>query len=199
MEWLKKLIEKHTTDGTLNQEELIKEVNKEFPKHAVPKDTYNALSDNKKQLEKDISDRDKQLEELKKVDAEGLKEQIEKLQEENKTAKEKYESEMKDLNLTNAIKLKIAGKVHDEDLVAGLFDKEKLILQDDGSITGLDDQYKNISENKPFLLKETEPIGTGGSTGNGEKKKVPIDKTNYGSTLGKSVEKTNLDTSSYEI
>ncbi|MBS4536815.1 phage scaffolding protein [Clostridium sp. D2Q-14] len=169
MDWILKLIEKHTKDGVLDQESLTKAINKEFPKHAVPKDTYNALSETKKKLEKDISDRDEQLEGLKKVDAEGLKEQIEKLQEENKTAKEKHESEMKDLNLTNAIKLKISGKVHDEDLVAGLFDKEKLILNDDGSITGLDDQYKNISENKPFLLKEIEPAGTGGSLGGGPK------------------------------
>lgn len=169
MEWLKKLIEKHTKDGVLNSEELMKEVNTEFPKNAVPKETYNALAEAKKALEKDITDRDKQLEELKKIDAEGLKAEIEKLQSENKAAKEKYEADMKDMALTNAIKLAIAGKVHDEDLVAGLFDKSKLILGDDGKITGLDEQLAAISESKKFLFKEEEPAGTGGSVGGGPK------------------------------
>lgn len=169
MEWLKKLIEKHTKDGVLNSEELMKEVNTEFPKNAVPKETYNALAETKKALDKDIADRDKQLEDLKKIDAEGLKAEIEKLQGENKAAKEKYEADMKDMALTNAIKLAIAGKVHDEDLVAGLFDKSKLILGDDGKITGLDEQLAAISESKKFLFKEEEPAGTGGSVGGGPK------------------------------
>ena len=169
MEWILKLIEKHTKDGVLNQEALMKDINKEFPKNAVPKETYNTLSETKKKLEKDIADRDEQLEDLKKVDAEGLKAKIETLQSENKTSKEKYEKELKDLQLTNAIKLSIAGKVHDEELVAGLFDKEKLILQDDGTVTGLDDQLKNIQENKAFLFKEEGPEGTGGSKGGGPK------------------------------
>lgn len=178
MEWLRKLIEKHTKDGKVDTEELMKEVNTEFPKNAVPKETYNTLAETKKKLEKDLEDRDKQLEDLKKIDAEGLQAEIEKLQIENKTSKEKYEKELKDLQLTNAIKLSIAGKVHDEDLVAGLFDKEKLILQDDGTVTGLDDQLKNIQENKAFLFKEEDPEGTGGSLGGGEKPKPSPNNSN---------------------
>ncbi|WP_352420738.1 phage scaffolding protein [Proteiniborus sp.] len=154
MEWLKKLIEKHTKDGVLNQEELIKEVNTEFPKHAVPKETYNALAETKTKLEKDISDRDIQLEDLKKVDAAGLQAEITRLQGENKTAKETYEKELKDLTLTNAIKLAIAGKVHDESIVSGLIDKTKLIIGDDGKIVGLDDQIASLKESKAFLFKE---------------------------------------------
>lgn len=170
MEWLRKLIEKHTKDGNLDTEALMKEVNAEFPKNAVPKEQYNTLAETKKQLEKDIADRDKQLEDLKKIDAEGLKTEIEKLQGENKAAKEKYEADMKELTLTNAIKLAVAGKVHDEELVAGLFDKSKLILGDDGKITGLDEQLKDMQENKAFLFKEETPGGTGGSIGGGPKK-----------------------------
>lgn len=169
MDWILKLIEKHTKDGVVDHEALNKDINKEFPKHAVPKETYNTLADTKKKLEKDLEDRDKQLEDLKEIDAEGLKTKIETLQNENKTAKETYEKELKDLQLTNAIKLSIAGKVHDEGLVAGLFDREKLILQDDGVITGLEDQLKNIQENKAFLFKEEGPTGTGGSLGGGPK------------------------------
>ena len=153
MEWIKALIEKHTKDGQLDQEELIKDINKEFPKYAVPKDQYNAVAEAKKKLEKDIAERDNQLEELKKIDAEGLKAEIERLQEENKAATEKYEAELKDIQLANAIKLAVAGKVHDEDLVSGLVDKTKLIIGDDGKIVGLDEQIASLKESKAFLFK----------------------------------------------
>lgn len=157
MEWLKRLIEKHIKDGVLNSEELIKEVNTEFPKHAVPKETYNTLADTKTKLENDIKDRDKQLEDLKKVDAQGLQAEIERLQGENQAAKEKYESDMKELTFTNAIKLAIAGKVHDEELVSELVDKTKLIIGDDGKIVGLDEQITSLKEGKAFLFKEDDP------------------------------------------
>lgn len=153
MDWILKLIEKHTKDGVLDQEALMKDINKEFPNHAVPKEQYNTLAETKKKLEGDIATRDKQLEDLKKIDAEGLQKQIETLQEENKTAKETYEKELKGLQLSNAIKLAIAGKVHDEDIVSQLIDKEKVIISDDGKIVGLDEQIKSLKESKTFLFK----------------------------------------------
>ena len=153
MEWIKVLIEKHTKDGQLDQEKLIKDINTEFPKYAVPKEQYNTLAETKKKLDEGIAERDKQLEELKKIDAEGLKAEIERLQEENKAATEKYEAELKDVQLANAIKLAVAGKVHDEDLVSGLVDKAKLIIGDDGKIVGLDEQIASLKENKAFLFK----------------------------------------------
>lgn len=153
MEWLKKLIEKHTKDGILNVEELNKEIAIEFPKNAVPKETYNVLADTKTKLENDIKDRDIQLDGLKKIDAAGLQAEIERLQGENKTTKEKYEADMKDLQLTNAIKLALNGKVHDESIVSGLVDKTKLIIGDDGKIVGLDEQITTLKEGKSFLFK----------------------------------------------
>lgn len=100
--------------------------------------------------------RDTQLEELKKVDPESLKQRIEELEQENAQAREKYESELKDVRLNSAIKLAIAGQVHDENLVAGLFDKEKLVINDDGTIVGLDDQLAKMQEEKSFLFLEQE-------------------------------------------
>ncbi|MGJ0848646.1 phage scaffolding protein [Tissierella praeacuta] len=154
MDWILKLIEKHTKDGVLDQEALMKDINKEFPNHAVPKEQYNTLAETKKKLEGDIATRDKQLEDLKKIDAEGMQKQIETLQEENKIAKEDYEKELKDLQLSNAIKLAITGKVHDENIVSQLIDKEKVIISDDGKIVGLDEQINSLKESKAFLFKE---------------------------------------------
>ncbi|MFS8541764.1 MAG: phage scaffolding protein [Tissierellales bacterium] len=163
MEWIKQLIEKHTKDGVLNQEELIKDINKEFPKYAVPKDQYNAVAEAKKKLEKDIAERDKQLEDLKKIDADGLKAEIERLQQENKVAKEKYEAELKNLQLTNAIKLALNGKVYDEDIVTQLINKDKLVLNEDGKVIGLDEQINSLKESKAFLFlpekQDNQPIG----------------------------------------
>ena len=114
-------------------------------------------------LQQSVKDRDKQLEDLKKAggDNEELKKQIETLQGENKAAKEKYDAEMKELKLTTAIKIAVAGKVHDEDIAAGLFDRSKLILSDDGKVTGLEEQLKAIQKEKAFLFKETQPAGGG--------------------------------------
>lgn len=176
MEWLKKLIEAAPIkDGKLDVEALMTQINTEFPKNAVPKDTYNALAETKKQLEKEVSTRDKQIDELKKVDAAGLQSTIEKLQKENKEVADKYAADMKDITLTNAIKMAINGKVHDEGIVAGLFDKSKLVVDGD-KVVGLDDQIKGLKESKAFLFKEDDSsgsqkpgfkVGTDGSKGAG--------------------------------
>lgn len=123
----------------------------------IPKARFDELNEAKKKAEKDVADRDKQIEELGKTAglSEELKKQIETLQAENKTAKEKYESELKELTLTNAIKTALSGKVHDEALVAGLFDREKLVIDGD-KVVGLEEQLKGLQESKAFLFKTEE-------------------------------------------
>lgn len=122
----------------------------------IPKTRFDEVNEAKKKADNDLKERDTQLEALKKdaTTSEELKAQITTLQEENKVAAEKAATELKDLQMANAIKLAITGKVHDEDMVSSLFDKTKLILQDDGKVTGLDDQLATIKESKAFLFKE---------------------------------------------
>jgi hypothetical protein len=140
----------------------------------IPKARFDELNEAKKKAEKDVTDRDKQLEDLKKSsgDAEALKKQIETLQGENKTAKEKYEADLKELTLTNAIKSALTGKVHDEGMTAGLIDKAKLVIDGD-KVVGLDEQLMTLKESKAFLFKpeggngqQRQPgfqVGAGGS------------------------------------
>lgn len=156
MEWLKELLKKAGLEES-KLDSLIGDINKELPKHYMAKGLYNELAEAKKKLEGDLQSRDAQLEDLKKAAgaSEELKKQIETLQADNKAAKEKYEADLKDLTLTNAIKLAVAGKVHDENLVAGLFDKSKLVIDGD-KVLGLDDQLKGIQEQKAFLFKSAE-------------------------------------------
>ncbi|MBN8046935.1 phage scaffolding protein [Paraclostridium bifermentans] len=124
----------------------------------IEKTKFDEVKQAKKQLETDIKERNTQLEDLKKSagDNATLKQQIEQLQNDNKNKDEEYQSELKDLKLTNAIKLAITDSAQDVDLVTGLIDKSKLILSDDGKITGLDEQINGLKEGKSFLFKSEE-------------------------------------------
>ncbi|CAI6087183.1 phage scaffolding protein [Cohnella sp. JJ-181] len=150
----------------------------------VPKARFDEVNEGKKQAEKDRDKVSGQLEEVKKSagDNEKLKAQIQTLQDENKTAKDKYEADAKELRLSTALKLSLAGKVHDADLVAGLLDKSKIELDDTGTVKGgLDDQLKALQTSKGFLFVSddkggkprfkgaTPPDGGGGGGAGGEK------------------------------
>lgn len=132
----------------------------------VSKAELDNLNTTKTQLEKDIKTRDKQLEELKKASgsSEELQKQITDLQAENKATKEKYETDMKELKLSTAVKLAVGSTAHDADLVTSLLDKTKLILADDGKVAGLDEQLKTLKAEKAFLFK-TENAAAGGKAG----------------------------------
>ncbi|MEK3796121.1 phage scaffolding protein [Paenibacillus sp. FSL R7-0204] len=174
MEWLKAILKAAGVDDT-KADALMGDVNKELPKHFVPKSQYNELSDTRKKLEKDVADRDTQLETLSK-DAgasEGLKAEIARLQGENKTAAEKYAADLKDMTLTNAITAALNGKVHNEKVVTGMIDKNKLVIGDDGKVVGLDEQLKGLQTSDAYLFKPEEKgggtggfrVGGGGSAG----------------------------------
>lgn len=100
-----------------------------------------------------IKERDTQIENLKQVDGEALQAEITKLQKENKEATDKYTNDLKELRLNNAIKLAINDKVFNEDIAASLFDKSKLVLDDDGKVIGIDEQLENIKKENAFLFK----------------------------------------------
>lgn len=143
-------------------------------KNYVAKTQHDEVVAAKTELDAQLKERDKQLENLKKTsgDTEALKKQITDLQAANKTAKTEYENRLKDLQVTNAVKVAVAADAQDVDLVAGLIDKTKLIVGDDGKITGLTEQLKTLKESKAFLFKvdgNTTPpykpkAGNGGGT-----------------------------------
>lgn len=159
MEWLKELLKKAGIEDA-KLEGMIADINKEIPKYLIPKDKYNEISESKKQLEADISNRDKQLEELKTStgDLETLKSTIAQLQTDNARKDGEYQEKLKDIQLSNAIKLAMAGKVHDEDLASQLIKKDELILNEEGKVIGLEDQVAKLKESKSFLFK-TEEMG----------------------------------------
>ncbi|WP_419962095.1 phage scaffolding protein [Psychrobacillus sp. BM2] len=145
----------------MNKEQLIalglteEQVNKVIEGYGttIPKSRFDEVNNTKNQLETDLASRDKQLEELKKVDAAGLQTKITELQQENADAKTKYESDLKEAQLSSAIKLALVGKVHDADIATTLLDKALIELDTEGKVTkGLDEQLKTLQESKPFLF-----------------------------------------------
>jgi len=102
-----------------------------------------------------VKERDNQLKTLEEStgDAEAMKQQIATLQADNTKAKETYEAEMKELKTNSAIEKALGDTVHDSGVVIGMLDKSKLIVQTDGTVTGLDDQVKGLKESKAFLFK----------------------------------------------
>lgn len=120
---------------------------------------YDSMKQERDTMAAQVAERDKQLETLKNStgDMEALKQQIITLQADNQAAKEKYDADMKELKLSTAIRLALGESAQDSDLVAGLFDKSKLILSDDGKVTGLEEQLKSLKKEKAFLFKEEKP------------------------------------------
>lgn len=122
------------------------EASAEELKGFIPKSRFDEANEAKKQLEKDIAARDTQLEALKKVDAEGLKVEIERLQSENKSAKEKFEGELKQLQINNAVeKALIGAKAKNVKAVKALLDLNGVEL-DGETVKGLADQLKKLQE-----------------------------------------------------
>lgn len=122
----------------------------------VPPERFNEVNEAKKAAETLVSERDKQIEGLKKStgDSEALKAEIEKLQSENKAAKEKYESDIKTLKINNAIDSALtASGAKNLKAVRALLDMEKITLEGD-EVKGVDDQIKALlkGEDTSFLF-----------------------------------------------
>nr|DAY60314.1 MAG TPA: minor structural protein [Caudoviricetes sp.] len=175
MEWLKKILESATiTDGKLDIEALMKQINVEFPKNAVPKDTFNGVNEQLKTANATIKDRDKQIEKLKEVDPEKLQEEITRLQGENKAqaqaADKKYQALVRETGLKEALK---AAGVKDVDyLIYKHGGVDQFNFDKDSKVIGLEEILKPYRENQdmahlfPTGEKKTyyNPVGGKGSS-----------------------------------
>lgn len=128
----------------------------------VPKTRFDEVNEEKKNLQTAKKKAEDDLEALKKTagDNEALTKQITDLQEAAKQKDAEYAGQIKAMKLSNAIRLGITD-AQDAELVAGLVDQTKVILGDDGKVTGLEEQLKALRESKPFLFKTKEQDGRG--------------------------------------
>lgn len=132
------------------------EASKEEFKDYVPRTRLNEEIQKKKNAEEALSSVKSELENLKSSagDSAALRDQIKKLQDDLKDKESKHTAEIAEMKMTNAITAALGSTARDADLVAGLLDKTKLILGDDGKVAGLDEQIKNIKESKPYLFTD---------------------------------------------
>lgn len=123
----------------------------------VPKTRFDEVNEEKKTLQTAKKQAEDDLEELRKSagDNAQLAQQIADLQAAAKQKDTEYAQQLKALRLSNAIRIGITD-AQDADIVAGLVDQSKLILGDDGKVTGLEEQLKTLRESKPFLFKVKE-------------------------------------------
>lgn len=75
-----------------------------------------------------------------------------------------YKKELAGIKRTAAVKLGLAGKVHDPDDIIPLLEMDKIELDDAGNLKApIDELVKSIKEQKPYLFVEDKPTGTGGT------------------------------------
>lgn len=143
---------------TEEQAEKVVEIFAEELKGFIPKFRFDEVNEAKKKLEEELKNRDKQLEELKKIDVEGLKAQIEKLQKENQDAKKQYEAELSQVRLNNAIEMAlVAAKAKNIKAVKALLDLSKIKL-DGENLIGFKEQVDVLkqADDSKFLFEETQ-------------------------------------------
>lgn len=132
---------------TEEQAKTVMDIYTEEMKGLIPKSRFDEVNTAKADLEKQVADRDKQLKALKDEakDSEALQTKITELEDANKATKKAYEDKIRDMKLTSAIKDQLTDCKYPE-LVADKFDRSKLILADDGSVSGLAEQLKTVKE-----------------------------------------------------
>ena len=151
MDFIKKILESATiTDGALNIDDLMTQINSELPKHAVPKEMFNQTNNELKQAKKDVATRDEQLEALKNVegDTTNLKAEIERIKGENKKSVETYEAEIAEIKRSTAIDRALeTAKAKIPKAVKALLDLDKIKL-DGETLIGMEDQLKTLMEDE---------------------------------------------------
>jgi hypothetical protein len=135
----------------------------------IPKSRFDEVNDEKKTLESTLKERDTQLESLKKIDAEGLQAEIERLQTDNQTKQQEYETQIKQMKIDNAIELALTNsKAKNNKSVKALLDLDKVDLDGD-SVKGLEEQIKSLTEAEEtkflFNVEDKQPTFKGARPG----------------------------------
>lgn len=137
----------------------------------VPKSRFDEVNEARKHAEESVKERDKQIEGLKESagDAEKLKQQIEQLQQDNKAKDSNHALEIKKLKIDNAVDSALnAAKAKNLKAVRALLDLDKAELDENGSVKGLAEQIKKLSEaeDSKFMFESSgKPKMKGAKTG----------------------------------
>ena len=137
-------------------ENVMKEYGKSVNDIKAKADKVDSLESQIQDYQKQIEERDNQLEELKKIDAEGLQAKIEELQQLNEQTVSEFEEKLQKQAFEHRLEnsLKDAG-VRNVKAVKALLDTENIKL-DGETLLGLDDQLQGLQESDPYLFAQNE-------------------------------------------
>lgn len=145
MEWIKDILAKHTKeDGTVDTEAANKEIQQEFPKHAVPKDQYNNVSNSLKEANSTI----KTLEDKVKDNPD-----VQKELDTYKSKAQQLETENKQLVINHQVTeaLRDAGA---KDIEYATFKLGALELGKDGNVKDLANKVKDLQSTLPDYFEK---------------------------------------------
>lgn len=156
LEWLKQIV------GDSYTEEMDKKAREKIGELFVARDDHNSKLEELKAAKKQLTERDGQLEELKKSvgSNEELQQQIETLQAENKQKDEQHAKEINDLKIDSAVNAAIqAARGKNAKAIKALLDMEKISIAEDGSVQGIDEQIKALgkADDSKFLFDDGKP------------------------------------------
>ena len=132
----------------------------------IPKHRFDEVNNELKTTKEQLTDRDKQIEDLKKFegDTKELTDKIKELEEANKAKDAEYKANLTLEKKKNALRTNLledeTGKPHDVDMVMGLFNLDNIVLDETtGKITsGYKEQSESIRKEKTFLFEaKTDP------------------------------------------
>lgn len=121
----------------------------------VPKTRFNEVNEENKGLKAQISDRDKQLEGLKKTSGDNaeLMKQIEQLQNDNKAQNEAHSAEIAKIRLDNAIDTALtAAGAKNNKAVRAMLAMDGVKLDADGKLSGLSEQLDAVKKSDSYLF-----------------------------------------------
>lgn len=169
LEWLKTIL------GDTYTDDIDKKVSDQVGKDFVARTDFNGVNETKKTLEATVKDREKQIEELKKVDPKDLQAKITELQTANTAATTKYEAELKQIKIDNALEARLhaEGAVNTK-AVRALLDATKLGL-DGENLIGVDDQLKALKETEKWAFTAAPGKTAGAKSGTHQGNPPPAD------------------------
>lgn len=121
------------------------------------------LKSQKEDLEGQLNTANDTIKDLKKnnADNEELQKTIKQHEDTIKTLKTDSETKIRNLTLDSAINNALTkAKAKHSDLLASKFDRDKLVINEDGTVTGLDEQLKGFKETYKDMFEVTLGGGT---------------------------------------
>lgn len=121
----------------------------------IPKQRFDEVNNEKKELQLQIRDRDKQLEELMEQaqDNQKLRNKIAELQQTNDEVKNEYEQKIREQRFNFSLEQALVRlQAKNVKAAKALVDTEKISIDDNGNLIGFEEQIKQIKEENDYLF-----------------------------------------------